>query len=63
MKYNFIHDMVDKKVVELKHCSTLDNIADIFTKGIAKAQFLKLRDCLVNPLIFKGEYVGLISNI
>ena len=39
MKYYFIRDMVEKKIVEFKHVNTLDNVADIFTKAIVKAQF------------------------
>ena len=37
MKYHFIRDMVEKKIVELRHISTLDNVVDIFTKAIVKA--------------------------
>ena len=62
MKYHFIRDMVEKKIVELRHISTLDNVVDIFTKAIVKAQFLKLRNILVSPLSIKGENVG-VSNL
>ena len=62
MKYHFIRDMVEKKIVELRHVNTLDNVADIFTKAIIKAQFLKLRNILVSPLSIKGENVG-VSNL
>lgn len=58
MKYHFIRDMVEKKIVELRHISTLDYVVDIFTKAIVKAQFLKLRNILVSPLNIKGENVG-----
>ena len=57
MKYHFIQDMVEKKVVELHYCNTKDNLVDLFTKDVATRQFVMLRDYLVNPLTFKGEYV------
>lgn len=37
MNYHFIKDMVDKKAVELHHCKSEDNVADLFTKGVAKS--------------------------
>ena len=62
MKYHFIRDMVERRIVELRHISTLDNVADIFTRAIVKAHFLKLRNFLVSPLSIKGENVG-VSNL
>ena len=43
IKYHFVRDQVDKKVVKLSYCPTNDMIADIMTKGLPKEQFLKLR--------------------
>ena len=40
------------------YIKTQEQLADIFTKGVAKVQFLKLRDHIVSPLGIKGEYVG-----
>jgi len=57
VKYHFIRDMVEKKIVELRHIDTLDNVVDIFTKSIIKAWVLKLRNILVHPLNIKGENV------
>ena len=62
MKYHFIRDMVEKKIMELRHISTLDNVANIFTKAIINAQFLKLKNILVSPFSIKGENVG-VSNL
>ena len=49
MKYHFIRDLVQKKDVELKHINTKHQLAYIFTKAVAKDQFLALRDKLVSP--------------
>ena len=39
MKYHFIRDLVQKNDVELKHINTKHQLADIFTKAVAKDQF------------------------
>eukprot|EP00253_Pinus_taeda_P006369 PITA_06369 len=49
MKYHFIIDLVQKKDIELKHINTPHQLADIFTKAVAKDQFLAIRDKIVNP--------------
>eukprot|EP00253_Pinus_taeda_P010257 PITA_10257 len=49
LKYHFIRDLVHKKDVELKHINTQHQLADIFTKAVAKDQFLAIRDKIVNP--------------
>ena len=56
LKQYFIRDLVQNKAVELKYISTKEQIADIFTKVVAKDQFLVLRDRIVSPLNIKGEY-------
>eukprot|EP00253_Pinus_taeda_P011335 PITA_11335 len=48
MKYHFIIDLVQKKDIELKHINTQHQLADIFTKAVAKDQFLAIRDKIVN---------------
>jgi len=58
LKYHFIRDLVQKKEVELRYIKTTEQLADIFTKAVAKVQFLMLRDRIVTPLCIKGEYVG-----
>jgi len=57
MKYHFIKDVVDKKIVDLHYFHLEDNLADLFAKDVDTHQFVKLRDYLVIPLTFKGEYV------
>lgn len=42
LKYHFIRDLVQKKDIELKHINTQHQLADIFTKAVAKDQFLAL---------------------
>ena len=42
MKYHFIRDLLQKKGIELKHINTQHQLADIFTKEVAKDQFLEL---------------------
>eukprot|EP00253_Pinus_taeda_P005594 PITA_05594 len=49
MKYHFIRDLVQKKDIELKHINTQHQLADIFTKAVAKGQFLAIQDKIVNP--------------
>ena len=49
LKYHFIRDLVQKKDIELKHINTQHQLADIFTKAVAKDQFLAIRDKIVNP--------------
>jgi hypothetical protein len=49
---------VQKKELELIFIKTQEQLRDIFNKGVAKVQFLKLRDHIVSPVIIKGEYVG-----
>lgn len=44
----------------MKYLSAQDQFVDVFTKGITKTQFLKLRDNLVSPLSMKRENVGMV---
>ena len=46
-------------MVSLSFCPTHDQVADIFTKVVAKTQFMLLRDMIVGPLHSKGENVGI----
>lgn len=57
-KYNFTRDMVSKQKIEVKYFSSKD-LFDVFTKWITKAQFFKLSDSFVGPLIIMGENVGM----
>ena len=42
--------------MKLRYYPIEDQVIDIFTKSMAKSQFLLLRDMIVGPLISKGEY-------
>jgi hypothetical protein len=42
LKYHFIRDLVQKKEVELRCINIQEQLADIFTKAVAKFQFLTL---------------------
>lgn len=43
IKYHFIRNQVDERVIDLKYCPTQDMIADMMTKGLSKEQFTTLR--------------------
>jgi hypothetical protein len=47
IRFFWIKDMVDRKEVTVKHLSTHDMIADIFTKPLQGIQFVRLRDLLL----------------
>jgi hypothetical protein len=55
LKYQFIRNLVQKKEVELRYINIQEQLANIFTKVVAKVQFLKLRDHIVSLLSIKGE--------
>ena len=40
----FVREAAEEGLVELAHINTADQLADIFTKILTKAQYLKLRD-------------------
>ena len=47
IKHHFIRDLVATGIVELDYVPTDDNLADVFTKAVSKATFLKLGRFLV----------------
>jgi hypothetical protein len=48
IKLFFLHDRIMRGEVELTHCSTVDMIADVLTKGLSGAQFTRLAAKLLN---------------
>ena len=54
IRHHYIRDLVDDKVITLKHVDTEEQIADIFTKALDANQFEKLRGklgiCLLEDL-------------
>jgi hypothetical protein len=43
IRHHFLRDHVEKGNIELTHCRTEDQIADIFTKGLGGLPYLNLR--------------------
>jgi hypothetical protein len=46
IKYHYIRDMVQRKVVHVQYLPTHDRIVDIFTKPLAKMKFKYFRERL-----------------
>ncbi|GMI79227.1 cysteine-rich RLK (RECEPTOR-like protein kinase) 8 [Hibiscus trionum] len=46
IKYHFLREVEKEGQIQLKHCSSEDQVADIFTKGLPKMKFEKLRESL-----------------
>lgn len=38
IRYHFLRDQVEQGVIDLAYCSTQDNVADVFTKGLPKVK-------------------------
>jgi hypothetical protein len=51
-RYHFLRDHVKRKTIELKYCHTTKQIVDIFTKRLAGAIFMRLRDMLGMRTVF-----------
>jgi transposase-like protein len=45
-RFHFLRDHVKQKTIELKYCRTTEQVADIFTKPLSGAIFMRLRDML-----------------
>lgn len=67
MHYNFIRELVADNVVSLHHCSTDDQLADMFTKPLSSEKHVVMRSLIrvrtlqlkrgVEELIKDGEQV------
>ena len=44
IKYHFIREQVSNGTVNLQYCPTEEMVADMFTKGLSRERFCKLRD-------------------
>jgi len=42
IRYHFVREAVQKRLVELKYCSSREMTADVLTKPLSKEQFEKL---------------------
>ncbi|WVZ24171.1 hypothetical protein V8G54_002715 [Vigna mungo] len=62
-RFHYLREQVDRKKLDLLHCSTEDQVADIFTKALRQNRFEKLRELLgvrsLNSFTLRG--VGLIG--
>uniref|UniRef100_A0A5B7C753 Uncharacterized protein n=1 Tax=Davidia involucrata TaxID=16924 RepID=A0A5B7C753_DAVIN len=45
--YHFVREKVVRNDISVKYISTVDQVAEIFTKGLTSARFLLLRDKLM----------------
>ena len=54
VRFHFLRDLTRDGIVELVHCSTQEQVADIMTKPLKLEAFLKLRDelgmCVVSKV-------------
>ena len=46
VRYHYIHEKIEDSTVQFAYCSTQDQVADIFTKGLSRLQFTRLRSLL-----------------
>ena len=46
IKFHYVRDQCNEKVIKLEYCPTQDMIADILTKGLNQATFKRLRQML-----------------
>ena len=54
-RIHFIREAVQENLIDIKFCSSEDQVADIFTKGLSKDRFSKLRAMLgVKPVSSLG---------
>lgn len=60
VSHHYIRDHIADSRIELKFCRSIDQLADVFTKGLSKENFEKLRQMLgVTTLSIKGEIEGM----
>ena len=45
-RYHFIRELVNNREINLQHCRSKEQLADIFTKALAHEQFEILREAL-----------------
>ena len=56
IKYHFIREQVNNGTVQLHYCPTAEMVADMFTKGLSRERFCKLRD-MVGVIQLPRNYV------
>ena len=55
VRYFFIKERIDSQEVRVQHTPTDDMVADLLTKPIKGARFMRLRDLLLNSLVAKVD--------
>jgi len=59
IRYHFVREVVEKRLIELKYCSSCDMIADVLTKPLSAGQFKKLRFAMgLDSMPQSTKYVG-----
>ena len=48
LRYRYVKEKLERKEVEIRHCPSAENEADILTKALPKPQFQKLRSLAGN---------------
>ena len=48
MRYFFIHDLVDKKIISVQHCPTEEMDGDYMSKPLHGNKFVKFRERIMN---------------
>ena len=56
VRYHYIRDLIDKKVVDIKYVSTEDNIADVMTKSLGESKHKKFAKKLLKGLMKEESY-------
>ena len=46
MKFHFIRDCVEERVLEIEHVGTQNQLADILTKALGRVRFFEIRQKL-----------------
>ena len=48
LRYHYVKEKLEREEIDIQHCPTAINQADIFTKVLPKPQFQRLRALAVN---------------
>ena len=61
IRHHYVRDQVEKKKIDLKHCRTEMQVADILTKEIRGERFKMLRDLVGIVNVEKPELRGCVK--